>query len=67
MQTTRRLGWTIPEVLQPFSGNFMITRFRHAASEARHLIFGRYIIDECRDIICDVTAPHVHWSHDLLL
>ena len=36
-------------------------------SEACHLIFGCYIVKECCDIICDITVPHVHWSHDLLL
>ena len=56
-----------PEVLRLFSGNFLIMRFRRATSKVRHLTFGRYIVNECRDIICDVTALHVHWSRDLLL
>ena len=43
---------------QPFSGNFMITRFRCAVSEAHHLVYGCYIVDEHRDVICDITAPH---------
>ena len=67
MPATRQSVWSLPEVLQLFSGNFMITRFRRTTSEVCHLVFGRYVIDEHRDIICDVTALHVHQSHDLLL
>ena len=66
-RTTRRSGWTIPEVLQLFSDNFLIMRFGRATSEVRHLTFGCYIINEHHDIICDVMAPHMHQSHDLLL
>ena len=66
-RTTRQPGWTIPEVLQLFSGNFVITCSGRTASKAHHLIFRCYIIDECHNIICDVTAPHMHWSCDLLL
>ena len=49
------------------SGNFVIMHFRFAASKARHFIFRCYIIDECHDIICDITAPHVPQSCDILL
>ena len=52
--------WSLPKVLQPFGDNFMIMCFRCAASEMRHLIFRCYIIDECRDIICDVRVLHMH-------
>ena len=61
--TTRHSGWSLPKVLQLFSGHFVIT----CTFEARHLIFRCYIIDEHCDIMCDVTVPHVHWSCDLLL
>ena len=54
-------------ILWPFLGNFLWAHLGCAVSEARHLIFGHYIIKECCDIICDVTAPHVHRSCDLLL
>ena len=54
-------------VLRPFSGNFLKMRLGHTTSEARHLVFGRYIVNERRDIIRDATVPHVHQSHDLLL
>ena len=66
-QTTHRSGWSLPKVLQLFSGNFVITRFGHTISKACHFIFGHYIINECCDIICDVTVPHVPWSCDHLL
>ena len=39
-----------PQVSQLFAGNFLITHFGHAASEACHLTFGCYIVNECRDI-----------------
>ena len=67
MQTTRQSGWSLPDVLWLFSGNFMIMRFRRRTLEACHLIFRCYVIDEHCDIICDVMALHVHQSHDLLL
>ena len=56
MRITQQSGWSLPEALQPSSGNFM-----------RPLIFGRYIVNECHDVMCDVTAPHVHRSRNLLL
>ena len=31
------------------------------------LIFGRYITQEFHDVICDVMALHMQWSHDCLL
>ena len=31
---------------RPFLGNFQWTHFRHAASEAHHLIFGHYVFEE---------------------
>ena len=55
------------QVLQLFSGNFVITRFGCPASKAHHLIFRCYIINEHCDVICDIMAPHMHWSCDLLL
>ena len=58
---------TIPEVLWPFLGNFLITHFGCTASKAHHLTFGHYIVNEHCDIICDIMALHVHRSHDLLL
>ena len=67
MQTTWRSGWTVSEVLQLFSGNFQITRPGRTASEACLLVFRHYIINECRDVIYDIMAPHVHRSRDLLL
>ena len=64
---TRRFGWSLPEVLRPFSGHFVLMHFGRTASEAHHLIFGHYVIRGCCDVICDIMAPHVHWSCDLLL
>ena len=66
-QTTQQSRWTIPKVLQPFSGNFQITHPRCAMSEVFLLVFGCYIVNECRDVTYDITMPHVHQSHDLLL
>ena len=67
MWTTWQSGWTLPKVLRLFSGNFQITHLGCTASEACLLVFRCYIVNECHDITYDVTAPHVHWSHDLLL
>ena len=67
MQKTRRSGYTMAAVLfySHFFGNFLWVHLGHTASEAHHLIFGPYVINECCDIICDITALHVHQSHDL--
>ena len=56
-------------LLQLFLGNFWWVHFGCATSKVRHPIFGcyRYIIKGCCDIICDITALHVHRSCDLLL
>ena len=54
-------------VLQPFLGNILRMCLRCAASEVQHLVFGCYVINECCDIICDITVPHMHQSHDPLL
>ena len=54
-------------VLLPFLGNFGWAHFGYGMSKAHHLIFRCYIIKGHCDIMCDVTVPHVHWSHDLLL
>ena len=67
MLTTQRSGCAIPEVLWPFSGNFLIMCLKHATSEVHHLVFGCYISNEHRDVICYVMALHMHQSHDLLL
>ena len=67
LQNTRQSECTILEVLRPFSGNFPIMHLGCAASEARHLIFRRYIISECHDVISDIMVMHVHLSRDLLL
>ena len=66
-RTTRRSGCTIPEVLRPFSGNFQIMCLRCTASKAHHLVFGCYIINERRDVICEVTVLDMHRSCDLLV
>ena len=67
MWTTRQFGCSLPEALWPFLGNFVLTCFGCTVSEAHHLVFRCYIIWGHRDVMCDVTALHVHWSHDLLL
>ena len=54
-------------VLWPFLGNFLWARLGRTMSKAHHLVFRRYVINGCSDIKCDVTAPHMHQSHDLLL
>ena len=48
-------------------GNFGWVRFGCSASDVHHLICQCYVIKWHCDVICDVTAPHVHWSRDLLL
>ena len=53
--------------LQPFEGIFQEMHFGRTASEVRHLICQCNIIQRCYDIICDVTALQMHWSHDHLL
>ena len=50
-----------------FLGNFSLTRFGHTVSEAHHLFLDVMSLGGCCDIVCDVTAPHVHGSCDLLL
>ena len=50
-----------------FWGIFKDTRFGHTASEACHLVCRCNVIQQCCDVICDVTVPHMHWSHDHLL
>ena len=40
-------------------------RTRHVRNTS--LIFRCYVIWGCHDITCDITASHMHWSHDLLL
>ena len=49
--------------LQPFLGNFMLMHFRCTTSEARHLIFGCYVVDECRDVMCDTCTGHVTFCY----
>ena len=69
-RTSGALGVLLPQyscLSMAILGNFGWARFRHSTSEAHHLICQCYIIKQCCDIICDVTVPHVHWSHDLLL
>ena len=46
---------------------FWWAHFGCSASEVHHLIFQRYIVKGHCDIIGHVTAPHMHWSCDLLL
>ena len=65
--TTWRSGWSLPVALRLFSGNFVLTCFGRTASEVHLLVFRRYIIWGYRDIMCDVTALHMHRSCDLLL
>ena len=67
MQTTWQSRCTIPKVPRPFSGNFLKMRLRRATSEACHLVFGCYVINECHDVTCDVIVLHVYRSCDLLL
>ena len=53
--------------LWPFWGIFQETLFGCAVSEVRHLVCQCNVIQRCYDVIHDIMAPHMHWSHDHLL
>ena len=48
-------------------GNSVVMRLGRTASEAHHLLFRRYVVWGCRDVMCDIIALHMHQSCDLLL
>ena len=54
-------------LLMAILGNFREVPFGHGGSEVHHLICQCYIIKQHCDIMCDITALHMHWSHDHLL
>ena len=62
-------GCTVAMVLflQPFLDSFWWAHFGHAAFEVHHLIFQCYVFKGCCDVIHDITALHMCWSHDSLL
>ena len=56
-----------PVCLWPFWAILGWVHFGHSMSKVCHLICRCYIVKRYCDIICDITAPHICWSCDLLL
>ena len=56
--------WVVPALgLVAFLGNFVLTHRVQSTSSYFWMLHRLW----CHDIMCDITALHVHWSHDLLL
>ena len=67
---TQHSGWTLLQnniKLQLFCVFFQVIHFGRAVSEACHKVCHCNVVQQCYDVMCDVTMPHVHWSCDQLL